>query len=194
MEIIDDRLGIYYSTYPLATKLQLETKAIIALTYQHYYDPNTKTWKPLEAGNIVTSLGKAYFWPAAISDLTEAGWYELRIDKQRRLYVLLDAENVGLSKEKTAHASVAAADNTAGLSLELYKEGRRYVSVYYKTSDAATITISVSRDGSTWRTYRTISLSAAGEDIVEFETGYPYVKVESSDTGIDLEFEICASW
>ena len=111
---------------------------------------------------------------------------------------------VGISKDITlkelkdkftvvyASGSISSSDNTAGFSITLNKGHRRLVDIYYKLGGAGDLIIEVSVDGSTWRTYHSESFSAATENIYSFETAYPYVRVRTPTTGIDVTFEIVA--
>jgi len=89
--------------------------------------------------------------------------------------------------------SVTAANNTSGLSVSLNAGGRPTVEVYYNVSDAATINIYGSTDGSTWRYTSSITIPAAEEKAVVFSNGYMHVKAECITTGIDVTLEISAS-
>jgi len=91
-----------------------------------------------------------------------------------------------------ASDSVAAAANTAGLTVSLDTRNHPHVDIYYKLGAAGSIDIEVSTDGVTWRPYYSETFGAAAEDIYKIETGYRYVRIRSPTTGIDLEFEISA--
>ncbi len=94
----------------------------------------------------------------------------------------------------TARGSVSASENAYGYELSLYTGGRPNINVFYSVGGAATIYVEVSIDGEVWRVLDTITLSAAGSGIKTY-TGiaYPYVRVRTPSTGIDVEFEIAAS-
>ena len=94
----------------------------------------------------------------------------------------------------SAYGSIKALDNTSGLSVTLYKGGRPNVNIYYNLGGAGNIYVEVSRDGSTWRLFDTISLSSAGSGLKPYGSiAYPYVRVRTDATAIDVEFEIVAS-
>jgi len=97
-------------------------------------------------------------------------------------------------KPVSASGSIDASSNTAGFSITLNKGGRPNVNVYYNLGGAGVVYLKVSRDGSTWRTLKTYSLSGAGEgiDVVQ-GIAYPYVRLETPNTGIDVTLEIVAS-
>jgi len=97
-------------------------------------------------------------------------------------------------KPVSASGSIDASSNTAGFSITLSKGGRPNVNVYYSLGGVGTVYLKVSRDGSTWRTLKTYSLSGAGEgiDVVQ-GIAYPYVRLETPTTGIDVTLEIVAS-
>ena len=117
----------------------------------------------------------------------------------------LNEDSVGIAKDSTlaelrdkftvvyASGSISASDNTAGFSVTLNKGHRRYVDVYFKLGGAGDLIIEVSVDGSNWRVYHSESFSAATENIYSFETAYPYVRVRTPTTGIDVIFEIVAT-
>lgn len=89
---------------------------------------------------------------------------------------------------------VSASENSYGVELALYTGGRPNVNIYYRLGGAGDIYIEVSLDGTTWRTLKTISLSSAGEGLeVLSSIAYPYVRVRTPNSGIDVEFEIVAS-
>ena len=116
------------------------------------------------------------------------------LDEYGRVVVSTPRELLDEFKPASASGSISAVDNTAGFSVVLSKGGRPFVNVYYRLGGAGEVYLKASRDGATWRTLRTYSLSAAGEgvDIVQ-GIAYPYVKLETPTTGIDVEFEIVAS-
>jgi len=94
----------------------------------------------------------------------------------------------------SASDSVAAADNTAGLTVTLDKGGRPFVDVYYNVGGAADIYIEVSKDGSTWRPLDSVSPTSAEEKLLQYPwVGHRYVRVRVPTTGIDVELEITAS-
>lgn len=97
-------------------------------------------------------------------------------------------------KPVSASGSIVASSNTAGFSITLSKGGRPNVNVYYNLGGAGTVYLKVSRDGSTWRTLKTYSLTGAGEgiDVVQ-GIAYPYVRLETPTTSIDVTLEIVAS-
>jgi hypothetical protein len=72
--------------------------------------------------------------------------------------------------------------------------GRPNVNVYYSLGGAGTVYLKVSVDGVTWRTLKTYTLAGPGEgvDIIQ-GVAYPYVRLETPTTGIDVVFEIVAS-
>jgi len=92
----------------------------------------------------------------------------------------------------TASGNVAAAANTAGLTVSLDCKRHPHVDIYYKLGAAGSIIIEVSADGTTWRPYYSETFAAAAEDIYKMETGYRYVRIKSTTTGIDITFEISA--
>jgi len=116
------------------------------------------------------------------------------IDEYGRVQIGPPTELLEEYKSAMNSGSIAAADNTTGFSLTLYKGGRPNVNVYYKLGGAGNVYLKVSRDGSTWRTIKTYTLSASGEGWdAPPPIAYPYVKLETDATGIDVEFEITAS-
>jgi hypothetical protein len=89
---------------------------------------------------------------------------------------------------------ITATDNTAGFHIDLYKGGRPNVTLYYSIGGPATIYLKGSVDGATWRVLETITTTGAEERVVAFmAVAYPYVRVETPTTGIDVEFELVAS-
>jgi hypothetical protein len=116
------------------------------------------------------------------------------IDEYGRVQVSPPTELLEEYKPAMNSGSIAAADNTTGFSLTLYKGGRPNVNVYYSLGGAGNVYLKVSRDGVTWRTIKTYTLSAEGEGWdAPPPIAYPYVKLETDATGIDVEFEITAS-
>jgi len=94
----------------------------------------------------------------------------------------------------SAFGSIVAANNTSGLIVTLYKGGRPNVNIYYNLGGAGNIYIEVSRDGSTWRPFDTITLSGAGSGLKSYGSiAYPYIRVRTDAVNIDVEFEIVAS-
>jgi hypothetical protein len=116
------------------------------------------------------------------------------LDEYGRVAVSPPKEILDEFKPVSAYGSITATDNTAGFSLVLVKGGRPNVNIYYRLSGAGAVYLEVSIDGVAWRTLKTYSLADAGEgiDIIQ-GVAYPYVKLETPATGVDVEFEIVAS-
>jgi hypothetical protein len=116
------------------------------------------------------------------------------LDEYGRVVVSTPKELLDEFKPVSVSGSIYATDNTAGFSVVLNKGGRPNVNVYYSLGGAGTVYLKVSTDGATWRTLKTYTLASAGEgvDIIQ-GVAYPYVKLETPTTGIDVEFEIVAS-
>lgn len=116
------------------------------------------------------------------------------LDEYGRVLVSPPGELVDELKPVSAHGSITAADNTAGFEVVLEKGGRPNVNVFYSLGGTGELFIEVSRDGATWRTLKTISLAVAGSG-VEVLSGiaYPYMRVRTPTTGVDVEFEVVAS-
>jgi hypothetical protein len=116
------------------------------------------------------------------------------LDEYGRVVISTPSELLDEFKPVSASGSISAVDNTAGFSVVLSKGGRPNVNVYYSLGGAGTIYLKVSKDGVTWRTLKTYTLIGAGEgvDIIQ-GVAYPYVRLETSTTGIDVVFEIAAS-
>jgi hypothetical protein len=91
-------------------------------------------------------------------------------------------------------ASVSSSQNTSGASIVLNKGGRPNVNVYYSLSGAGTVYVEVSIDGETWRQLDVIQLDSGGSGIKIYQgIAYPYVRVRTGATNIDVNFEIVAS-
>jgi hypothetical protein len=116
------------------------------------------------------------------------------LDEYGRVAVSTPSELLEEFKPVSAYGSITATDNTAGFSITLDKGGRPSVNIYYRLGGAGAVYLKASRDGVTWRTLKTYSLSGAGEgtDIVQ-GVAYPYVMLSTDTTGINVEFEIVAS-
>ncbi len=116
------------------------------------------------------------------------------VDEYGRVKVSPPSELIDEFKPVSASASVAAADNTAGLVTTLFKGGRPNINIFYSLGGAGNIYVEVSLDGSTWRLLETITLSAAGSGTKIYQgIAYPYVRARTDATGIDVAFEIVAS-
>ena len=108
--------------------------------------------------------------------------------------ISLERDNLKLFDIISASGSITAADNTAGFEVSLNKAGRPFVNVYYKVGGAAEIYVEVSVDGATWRLLDKIVTPEAREGVEQFPwIVYPYIRVRTPTTGIDVEFEIVAS-
>jgi len=116
------------------------------------------------------------------------------LDVYGRVVVSAPSELVEEFKPVSSYGSISATANTAGFSVTLAKGGRPNVNVYYRLGGAGDVSIEVSWDGVTWRVLKTVSLAAAGSGL-EVITGvaYPYIRVRTPTTGIDVEFEVVAS-
>ncbi len=131
-------------------------------------------------------------------NINQYGYVGIRIADPLDSYgrVVISAPNELLSEFQpvSASSSVSATDNTSGLSVALNKGGRPNVNIYYSLGGAGNVYVEVSLDGSTWRLLDTISLSVAGSGIRVYQgIAYPYVRVRTDATAIDVVFEIAAS-
>jgi hypothetical protein len=116
------------------------------------------------------------------------------LDEYGRVVVSTPKELLDELKPVSVSGSISAVDNTAGFSVVLNKGGRPNVNVYYNLGGAGTIYLKVSIDGATWRTLKTYTLAGPGEGVDTIQgVAYPYVKLETPTTGIDVVFEIVAS-
>ena len=94
----------------------------------------------------------------------------------------------------TNRIEVNAYQNTYGVELVVNKGGRPFINIFYKLGGSGTIYVEVSIDGEKWRLLDTIPLDTAGEGIKIYQgISYPWVRVRTPTTGIDVEFEITAS-
>jgi hypothetical protein len=116
------------------------------------------------------------------------------LDEYSRVKVAPPSELLDEFKPVSASGSVAAAANTAGLEVKLYKGGRPNVNIYYSAGGAAEVRFEVSLDGATWRTVDVISLAVAGSGFKAYSSiAYPWVRLYSPTTAVDLELELVAS-
>jgi hypothetical protein len=94
----------------------------------------------------------------------------------------------------SAVKSVTASENTSGLTVYLNKGGRPNVNIYYSLGGAGNIYVEVSLDNNKWRLLDVIQLDSGGSGIKIYQgIVYPYIRVRTDATGIDVEFEIVAS-
>jgi hypothetical protein len=116
------------------------------------------------------------------------------LDEYGRLQVSAPRELLDEFRPVSASGSISAVDNTEGFSVVLNKGGRPNVNIYYSLGGPGTVYLKVSVDGVAWRTLRTYTLADAGEgvDIIQ-GVAYPYVRLETPTTGVDVEFEVVAS-
>jgi len=116
------------------------------------------------------------------------------LDVYGRVLVSVPSELLEEFKPVHARGSITATYNTAGFYTELYKGGRPNVTLYYSVGGAATIQLKGSVDGITWRVLETITTAGPEERAVAFmAVAYPYVRAETTTTGIDVVFELVAS-
>ena len=115
-------------------------------------------------------------------------------DEYGRVVISTPKELLDEFKPVSVYGSITATDNVSGFSIVLDKGGRPNVNIYYRLGGAGDVYLKVSRDGVNWRTLKTYSLVVAGDgiDIVQ-GIAYPFVRLETPTTGIDVEFEIIAS-
>jgi hypothetical protein len=90
--------------------------------------------------------------------------------------------------------SITASNNQSGFELVLNKGGRPNVNIYYSLGGAGTVYVEVSLDNTTWHRLDVIQLDSSGSGIKIYQgIAYPYVRVRTDATNIDVEFEIVAS-
>jgi hypothetical protein len=98
----------------------------------------------------------------------------------------------------SARGSVAAAENTRGFEVVLEKGWRPIVNIYFRLGGAGELYIEVSADGAKWRTlhyeYFDPEEEGRADSIVTLDkVAYPYIRVRTPTTGIDVEFEVVAT-
>jgi len=87
--------------------------------------------------------------------------------------------------------SVAAASNTAGLTVELDTGYRTVVEIRYSCGAAADFYVEGSDDGTNWYEGDSFSEGGAATDkIVGYLSARRYIRMRSPTTGIDLSFEL----
>ncbi|MCL0035862.1 hypothetical protein M1N47_00315 [Dehalococcoidia bacterium] len=101
-----------------------------------------------------------------------------------------------ISAQVGAVGNVAAAGNTAGLTVSLDTDFRTVIEVKYSCGAAADFVLEASDDGITWFTADTFSEPAAvpvgSERIRGYNSARRHVRLTSPTTGIDLAFELVA--
>jgi hypothetical protein len=116
------------------------------------------------------------------------------VDEYGRVVVSAPRELVDEFRPVSVSGSISATDNAAGFSVVLGKGGRPSVNVYYYLGGGGNVYVEVSADGVRWRTLDVITLTASGSGIKTYSSlAYPYVRVRTDATGIDVEFEVVAS-
>jgi hypothetical protein len=89
---------------------------------------------------------------------------------------------------------IAATENTSGFEVVLEKSGRPIVNIYFRLGGAGELYVEVSTDGAKWRKLFYEDFGPGAEDILTFDKiAYPYVRVRTPTTGIDVEFEVVAT-
>jgi hypothetical protein len=103
-------------------------------------------------------------------------------------WIIIELSAISASKK------ISASENTSGLTVYLNKGGRPNVNIYYSLSGAGDIYVEVSLDNEQWRLLDVIQLTSGGSGIKIYQgIVYPYIRVRTDATGIDVEFEIVAS-
>jgi hypothetical protein len=116
------------------------------------------------------------------------------VDAYGRTLVAPPSELVNELQSVSVNEAITAANNTSGFSVVLNKGGRPNVNVYYSLGGAGNVYVKVSRDGATWRTLKTYTLTASGSGMDVLQgIAYPYVMLQTDATGLDAELEIVAS-
>jgi hypothetical protein len=94
----------------------------------------------------------------------------------------------------SAKTQVSASQNQSGVEIYLNKGGRPNVNIYYSLGGPGRVYVEVSTDNNKWRQLDVIELNSGGSGIKIYQgIAYPYVKVRTDATNIDVEFEIAAS-
>lgn len=120
-----------------------------------------------------------------------------------RLYYSLNREWANYPARHTS-GSITAGDNTGGLTVSLNATIKHKISLYikdgYDDSTAHDISVQVSTDNSTWRTIKTINVTAAYEEVLSVESdadlkkgvGYQYWRITTTKASVTLTFELSA--
>jgi hypothetical protein len=116
------------------------------------------------------------------------------VDSEGRVLTAAPQELIRELSPIYATRHVPGPSNTNGVSLILKKDGRPYVNIYYVLGGPGTVYVEVSLDGSNWRLLDTVALSSSGSGLRIYQgIAYPYVRVRTDATGIDVYFEIVAT-
>jgi hypothetical protein len=116
------------------------------------------------------------------------------VDDAGRVLIAAPQELLNEFSYTYATGSISGPLNTRGFALVLEKGGRPFVNIYYVLDGPGTVYVEVSADGSAWRLLDTIALSSAGSGLKVYQgVAYPYVRLRTDATGIDVYFEIIAT-
>jgi hypothetical protein len=116
------------------------------------------------------------------------------VDSEGRVLTATPQELIRELSPIYATRHVPGPSNTNGVSLILKKDGRPYVNIYYVLGGPGTVYVEVSLDGSNWRLLDTVALSSSGSGLRIYQgIAYPYVRVRTDATGVDVYFEIVAT-
>ena len=121
---------------------------------------------------------------------------DLQVDVKTLPSLPAGTNNIGQVDVKTFPGVVSdyGSSTAAGLTVSVDlgdNTKNRFVEVWVKSSAAADFLVEVSRDNTNWRLRDTVSLSAAGESMAQYETGYRYFQVRTTAAN-DNEIEISA--
>lgn len=108
-------------------------------------------------------------------DSADGSFVALEVNAAGELVVDTNSGTVNLQDTGpvTATTTATGASNAASLDLGTY---RKDVDLFYDLSGSATVTIDVSTDNATWRTFQTIDQSSASADVAQISTAYRYVR------------------
>jgi len=106
--------------------------------------------------------------------------------------VPFDIRVAELKDRVATSGSIAAADNTAGLTISLNNDWRTLVQFAVIVGGAAEIHMQASPDNTNWFTLWTKSLTAAGNYCDWDFVGFPYFRINVPTAGIDIDIWIQA--
>jgi len=134
---------------------------------------------------------KFRFKPIEVYGKTDTGKYRIiKVDDDGNVLI----SNIDSMDIVNQIFSITSSENTSGLEGILQVDGRSIINIYYSVSDAATIDILVSNDGTNWYLFDSITTSSSKSEVLQYPfMSWRFIKVKTTTTGIDVTFEITAS-
>lgn len=150
--------------------INVNAASVSAVQLRSSDDNHRMAMKQLQNSPASTASGIVMWGDRALNDIGQDE-YVTRVTDSAGTQI--DPLQQGDATPSTATDSGTGSSNAAKLDLG---DLRTNVDIHVDTSGDATLTVEVSKDNSTWRTFDTVSYSGASQEIEQYDTAYQHIR------------------